>query len=88
LLAYVLWHWTRAEISTQEYASRQRAFHAALASSPSNEAAVSASLTSPHNAAAAVAAGGGRLCLQRWGTLKNNFREERERQEKCNEECF
>lgn len=97
MLAYVFWHWKRAEISAQEYSRRQRAFHTTLASSPSagflesfsvrisqaswaadggdayedwyllqdfgalgllNEAAVSASLTSPHNAAAAGAAGG------------------------------
>jgi hypothetical protein len=97
LLAYVFWHWKRAEITAKEYALRQRAFHAALASAPPagflrsfsvsitqatwaagggdayedwylvkdfgalgllNEAAVSASRMVPHNAAAAVAAGG------------------------------
>lgn len=34
MLAYVFWHWKRAEITAQEYATRQRAFHAALASAP------------------------------------------------------
>src|SRR5215475_314715 len=97
LLAYVFWHWKQAEITTKDYAHRQRAFHAALAAAPSagflgsfsvslahapwaagggeayedwylvqdfcalgllNEAAVSASRAAPHDAAAAVAAGG------------------------------
>ena len=35
MLAYVFWHWKRAEISSNDYANRQRAFHAALAAAPS-----------------------------------------------------
>jgi len=35
VLAYVFWHWKRAEISSNDYANRQRAFHAALAAAPS-----------------------------------------------------
>lgn len=94
-LAYVFWHWKKAEVAAKEYELRQRAFHAALASAPSpgfhgsfsvglsdapwavgdvyedwymvqdfsalgslNEAAVSASRTVPHDAAAAIASGG------------------------------
>jgi len=33
-LAYVLWHWKRAEVPAADYEARQRAFHAALAASP------------------------------------------------------
>ena len=36
LLAYVFWHWKQAEVTTREYATRQRAFHAALAAAPSS----------------------------------------------------
>ena len=36
LLAYVFWHWKQAEITTKDYAHRQRAFHAALAAAPSS----------------------------------------------------
>lgn len=97
MLAYVFWHWKRADIAAGEYESCQRAFHAALALTPSsvflgsssaavldlpwaaeggdayedwyripdfaalgplNEMAVSASRAAPHDAAAALAAGG------------------------------
>jgi hypothetical protein len=34
MLAYVFWHWKRASIDAGEYEARQRAFHAALASTP------------------------------------------------------
>lgn len=34
MLAYVFWHWPRATVTPGEYEARQRAFHAALASSP------------------------------------------------------
>jgi hypothetical protein len=36
LLAYVFWHWKRAEVAWAEYEDRQRGFHAALAASPSS----------------------------------------------------
>jgi hypothetical protein len=97
MLAYVFWHWRREGIAADEYEERQRRFHAALASAPSeglvashsfalsgapwanrgreayedwylvrdagaldplNAAAVSASRREPHDAAAALAAGG------------------------------
>jgi hypothetical protein len=35
LLAYVFWHWKQAAIAQADYESRQRDFHAALASAPS-----------------------------------------------------
>jgi hypothetical protein len=34
LLAYVFWHWKRAEITATDYENRQRSFHAALAAEP------------------------------------------------------
>lgn len=34
ILAYVFWHWPRPDASTDDYESRQRAFHASLAASP------------------------------------------------------
>lgn len=34
MLAYVFWHWKRASVTAAEYEDRQRAFHAALASTP------------------------------------------------------
>jgi hypothetical protein len=34
LLAYVFWHWRRADVDVEEYESRQRAFHASLAAAP------------------------------------------------------
>jgi hypothetical protein len=34
MLAYVLWHWKRAEASLESYEARQREFHAALAAAP------------------------------------------------------
>ena len=34
VLAYVFWHWKRAEITATDYEHRQRAFHAALAVAP------------------------------------------------------
>lgn len=34
MLAYVFWHWKRAGVDDDEYESRQRAFHAALAAAP------------------------------------------------------
>jgi len=97
ILAYVFWHWRREDIEADEYEERQRRFHVALASAPSeglegshsfalsgapwanrgrdayedwylvrgttaleplNAAAVSASRKEPHDAAAALAAGG------------------------------
>jgi hypothetical protein len=102
LLAYVFWHWKRTEIAAEDYDSRQRAFHAALAAAPPsgllgsfsvnlshapwvaggsdgyedwylvqdfaalgllNEAAVSASRAAPHDAVAALAAGGAGACM-------------------------
>ena len=36
MLAYVFWHWKRAEIAAGDYESRQRAFHDALASTSSS----------------------------------------------------
>ena len=36
MLAYVFWHWKRAEFAASEYENRQRAFHAALASASSS----------------------------------------------------
>jgi hypothetical protein len=35
VLAYVFWHWKKINIPTEQYESRQRAFHAALAAEPS-----------------------------------------------------
>jgi hypothetical protein len=35
LLAYVFWHWKQAAIAQSDYESRQRDFHSALASAPS-----------------------------------------------------
>ena len=35
LLAYVFWHWKQAAIEQADYESRQRDFHSALASAPS-----------------------------------------------------
>ncbi len=35
MLAYVFWHWKQAEVDARDYETRQRAFHAALASAPS-----------------------------------------------------
>jgi hypothetical protein len=35
LLAYVFWHWRRKDVDADEYEHRQRRFHAALASAPS-----------------------------------------------------
>jgi hypothetical protein len=97
MLAYVFWHWRRADVDAMDYERRQRAFHDALASAPPdgfvrssivrvsgapwanagrdayedwylvrdsaaldllNDAAISASRAAPHDAAAAVAAGG------------------------------
>src|SRR5205823_11608197 len=97
VLAYVFWHWRRPNVSTSDYALRQRTFHAALAAAPSagflrsfsrrlsgaswandgaeayedwylvddygalgelNQAAISASRSAPHDAAAALAAAG------------------------------
>jgi hypothetical protein len=109
LLAYVFWHWKRTEIAAEDYDSRQRAFHAALAAAPPsgflesfsvnlshapwaadgsdgyedwylvqdfaalgrlNEAAVSASRAAPHDAVAALAAGGaGGLYALRCGAV-------------------
>jgi hypothetical protein len=34
MLAYVFWHWRRAEAAASSYEARQRDFHAALAASP------------------------------------------------------
>lgn len=34
MLAYVFWHWKREGVSPDEYESRQRDFHAALAAAP------------------------------------------------------
>lgn len=34
MLAYVFWHWRRAEVPAAEYERRQRAFHDALAAAP------------------------------------------------------
>jgi hypothetical protein len=34
VLAYVFWHWKQAQVAADEYESRQRAFHAALAAAP------------------------------------------------------
>ena len=111
MLAYVFWHWRKADIAAGEYENRQRAFHAALASAPPpgfhgsfsvalsqapwaggsgdayedwyllqdfgalgslNEAAVSNSRAAPHDAAAAVAAGGagGLYGLRRGAALR------------------
>ena len=97
VLAYVFWHWPRADVEPGRYEDLQRRFHAALQAAPSpgylrshsagfsgaawagnggeayedwylvdgsaaldplNDAAVSASRQSAHDAAAAVAAGG------------------------------
>lgn len=35
-LAYVFWHWRRAEVSVASYVELQRRFHAALAAAPPN----------------------------------------------------
>jgi hypothetical protein len=56
LLAYVFWHWKQAEITTKDYAHRQRAFHAALAAAPSSGFLGSFSVRLSH---APWAAGGG-----------------------------
>jgi hypothetical protein len=56
LLAYVLWHWKRAGITAEDYETRQRAFHAALAAAPSSGFLGSFSLGLSH---APWAAGGG-----------------------------
>lgn len=97
MLAYVFWHWKRADVDAAVYEERQRRFHAALAAARPpgfqrsfsvaiagapwaaaggdayedwylvdgyaalghlNQGAVSASRAEPHDAAAAVAAGG------------------------------
>lgn len=34
MLAYVFWHWKKPDIPVEEYESRQRAFHIALAAEP------------------------------------------------------
>ena len=34
MLAYVFWHWKRADAEARAYEARQRAFHAALAAAP------------------------------------------------------
>jgi hypothetical protein len=34
MLAYVFWHWKRADAPARDYAARLRAFHAALAATP------------------------------------------------------
>lgn len=111
MLSYVLWHWKRAGITAEDYETRQRAFHAALAAAPSsgflgsfslalshapwpagggdayedwylvqdfaalgrlNESAASTSRAAPHDAAAAVAAGGagGLYGLRRGAALR------------------
>jgi hypothetical protein len=36
MLAYVFWHWRRKDIDADEYEHRQRRFHAALTSAPSD----------------------------------------------------
>lgn len=36
MLAYVFWHWKRAEIAAKDYEDRQRGFHAALGAAPSS----------------------------------------------------
>ena len=36
MLAYVFWHWKRAEIAADDYEGRQRAFHDALAATSSS----------------------------------------------------
>jgi hypothetical protein len=109
MLAYVFWHWKQPDIATEEYESRQRAFHTALSSAPPpgflhsfcaaltgapwaleggqayedwyyvdnfaalgelNEAAVAGRRAGPHDAAAAIAAGGaGGLYSLRLGSV-------------------
>jgi len=109
MLAYVFWHWKRANVAAAGYEGAQRAFHTALAGTPPagytgsfsvalgdvpwvpggddvyedwylledftalgalNEAAVSHSRAAPHDAAAALAAGGsGGLYRLRLGSL-------------------
>jgi hypothetical protein len=111
VLAYVFWHWKHAGITEEEYETRQRNFHAALAAAPPdgffesfsgaisnaawaanggnayedwylvqdfaslgllNKGAISASRTMPHDAAAAVAAGGtAGVCGLRLGNAIN-----------------
>jgi hypothetical protein len=34
MLAYVFWHWRRADVAAADYEARQRAFHAALTAAP------------------------------------------------------
>lgn len=97
MLAYVFWHWPRADLAAAAYERAQRAFHAALQAAPPpgfarstsaavrglpwaaagahayedwyllreptaldalNTAAITASRAAPHDAAAALAAGG------------------------------
>ncbi len=48
LLAYVFWHWKQAAVEAADYESRQRAFHSALASAPSEGFVASFSLALSH----------------------------------------
>lgn len=48
MLAYVFWHWRRPDISTHEYETRQRQFHAALRQQPPEGFRGSCSYRLPH----------------------------------------
>ncbi len=68
MLAYVFWHWPRAEVPTADYESLQRRFHAALGADPPPGFLGSRALSI---AGAAWAAGGG-LAYEDWYLLEGS----------------
>jgi hypothetical protein len=67
MLAYVFWHWRRMHVDADEYEHRQRRFHAALASAPSD------GLEGSHSFALAGApwANGGHDAYEDWYLLRD-----------------
>jgi hypothetical protein len=68
MLAYVFWHWPRADVGAAEYEALQRRFHAALEAAPSRGFLGSRSLAM---AGAAWAAGGGQA-YEDWYLLEGS----------------